>query len=224
MRRLTTLSAATAIAALLAGGASAQGLGGGFGEGPLYLKGFGGATFPSTQTETLRAGRSSTGSRLNFDFDTGYTLGASLGYFFTPNFATEIEYAYRDADVTTRLRGGGGSVRVPNSNDGRVDAFMLNALYVFDGMGAEAAVRPYLGGGLGAARTKLSVDGNWDTDWNLAYQLIGGVGYQVAPQWTLFAEGRWFGTERGKFDGPGNRNFSGSFETFDVLVGAAYAF
>lgn len=232
MQKLGRLAVASAVATLLAGAASAQD----FGSGPFYLKGFGGATFPSSEDANVKDGRTSFDPRirLDFNYDTGYTLGVAVGYFFTPNVAMEIEYAYRSADVTATAKSSGfpSNVRLSGNNDGRVDAFMLNALYVFDGLGADAAVKPYLGGGLGTAKTKLSVNGsnlgisgsNWSTDWNLAYQLIGGVGYEITPQWTLYGEGRWFGTESGKFDGPSNLNFSGSFETFDLLVGASYSF
>jgi hypothetical protein len=38
------------------------------------------------------------------------------------------------------------------------------------------------------------------------------------------AEGRWFQTESGKFDGPATESFDGEFETFDVIVGIRYVF
>ena len=56
------------------------------------------------------------------------------------------------------------------------------------------------------------------------YQLIGGVGYQLNPNLGLYAEGRWFQTESGEFDGPGSESFDGEFETFDLLVGMRYVF
>lgn len=40
----------------------------------------------------------------------------------------------------------------------------------------------------------------------------------------LFAEGRWFQTESGDFDGPQTESFDGKFETFDLLVGMRYDF
>lgn len=136
----------------------------------------------------------------------------------------EIEYAYRRADVTITDRDDDdGSSRA--NGDTSANAFMFNALYVFDGMGATGAIQPYLGGGIGAVNVETSVPGqNYDADTLLAYQLIGGVGYELNPNVSLYAEGRWFQTESGKFDGPGGDNYDGEFETFDLLVGVRYVF
>jgi opacity protein-like surface antigen len=212
------LAAAVAIAALTggAGMASAQA----FSLGEVYVKGFGGATWPSNFDSTLTEG----GERIalpSFDHDTGYTLGAAVGAAFTPNISMEIEYAYRSADFTVRDRDEGDRA----NGDTSANAFMFNALYVFDGMGATGAVRPYLGGGIGGANVEMSAGGqNFDADTLLAYQLIGGVGYQLNPNLGLYAEGRWFQTESGEFDGPGSESFDGEFETFDLLVGIRYVF
>ncbi len=201
MRRIEKGLLAAAVAAGLAvsaGSASAQ---------SWYLKGFGGATWPSGQEENLKLGNTNSGSRLKFDYDTGYTLGAAVGYDVTPNVAIEGEYAYRNASVSTDLRSSGTSTSLP-SNDGTSNSIMFNALYKFNGMGANGAFRPYLGAGIGGAN--VSIDANnasWDSGTLFAYQLIAGVGYTVTPQWTLFGETRWFATQGGTFDGPGNANF-----------------
>jgi opacity protein-like surface antigen len=215
------LAAAVAIAALAggAGMASAQA----FSLGEVYVKGFGGATWPSNFDSTLKEG----GEQIalpSFDHDTGYTLGAAVGAAFTPNISMEIEYAYRSADVTITDRDGDDESGRANG-DTSANAFMVNALYVFDGLGATGAIQPYLGGGIGAAKVETSASGqNFDSDTLLAYQLIGGVGYELNPNVSLYAEARWFQTESGKFDGPGGDNFDGEFETFDLLVGVRYVF
>jgi opacity protein-like surface antigen len=212
------LAAAVAIAALAggAGMASAQA----FSLGDVYVKGFGGATWPSSFDSTLEEG----GEQIalpSFDHDTGYTLGAAIGAAFMPNISMEIEYAYRSADFTVRDRDEGDRA----NGDTSANAFMVNALYVFDGMGATGAVRPYLGGGIGGANAEMSAGGqNFDAETLLAYQLIAGVGYELNPNVSLYAEGRWFQTESGKFDGPGQESFDGEFETFDLLVGMRYVF
>jgi opacity protein-like surface antigen len=192
-----------------AGTAGAQDLLG----GSWYVKGFGGATWPSSQDTDIG------GTDFELDYDTGYTLGVSLGYLFTPNVAFEIEYAYRDADVTGELGGA--------SDDGSTsaNAFMANAVYWFDPLGAMGAVQPYLGAGLGAARVDTDLFGDsWDTDTTFAWQVMGGIGYDVTPNWTLLGEVRWFATQDDDFNGPGDLSFETSFETFDLLVGASYSF
>jgi opacity protein-like surface antigen len=199
-----TIAAATVLA-LMAGAASAQGLPSG-----LYGKVFGGANWAQDQDITLRDGGTTIGSA-NVDFDTGYTLGAALGYNYTSNFAVEAEYAYRNADID-----GGG--------DATVNAVMFNGIYTLDGMGPNAAWKPYLGAGVGGSNVELDGGGSFSDDLVWAYQLIGGVGYEVTPQWTLTGEVRWFGTESTDLDGPDDFAVNTKFESVDLLVGAAYKF
>lgn len=214
-------TAAMAIAALVGGAemASAQA----FSLGEIYVKGFGGATWPSSFDSTLEEDGERI-ARPGFDYDTGYTLGAAVGAAFTPNISMEIEYAYRGADVTITDRDDNDESSRANG-DTSANAFMVNALYVFDGLGATGAVQPYLGGGIGGANVETSAGGqDFDADTLLAYQLIGGVDYEMNPSVSLYAEGRWFQTESGKFNGPSSENFDGEFETFDLLVGVRYVF
>jgi opacity protein-like surface antigen len=216
-----SLAAAVAIAALAGatGAASAQA----FSLGEVYVKGFGGATWPSNLDVTLKEDGERI-ARPSFDYDTGYALGAAVGAAFTPNITMEIEYAYRSADVSITDRDDDDESGRANG-DTSANAVMFNALYVFDGMGATGAIQPYLGGGIGGANVETSVPGqNYDADTLLAYQLIGGVGYELNPNLSFYAEGRWFQTESGKFDGPGGDSFDGEFETFDLLVGMRYVF
>ena len=211
--------AAALVIAMLAGSAgtaSAQA----FSMEDVYLKGFGGATWPSRLDPPLVE----EGEQIalpSFDHDTGYTLGIAVGAAVTPNLAVELEYAYRKADFTVRDRDEGDQT----DGDTSAKALMVNALYMFDGMGPTGAVRPYLGAGIGAANVEKSAGGqDFDGDGLLAYQLIGGVGYQVNPDVSLFAEGRWFQTESDRFEGPDGESFDGKFETFDLLVGMRFAF
>lgn len=210
--------ATAAAAALMAAGttASAQG----FGSGNWYGKAFGGATWLQDQDGDvdLDGGDFTTGDA---SYDAGYVLGAAVGYNYTPNFAFELEYAYRDADTDTDIDGldtFGGST---TSN-----AVMLNALYKFDGMGAMGGVTPYVGGGLGWADMESDIDdiGSFKRDNALAWQLIGGVSYDVTPQWALTGEVRYFATDSGELTGPNGLSWDAKIETVDLLVGAVYKF
>ena len=80
------------------------------------------------------------------DFDTGYVLGIAGGYYIRPNVSAELEYTYRNADA--ELKGTNTDSHKTESN-----AWMANALYWFDpvAVGASSQLRPYAGGGLGAA-------------------------------------------------------------------------
>jgi len=213
-------AAAGAFLALSGAAASAQGMF--FGTTPeWYVKGFGGATFLQDSDADLFI----SGSRFasgNIRFDTGYTLGAALGATFTPNFVMELEYAYRRADVK-HFRFEGNPVDADHT---RNNAFMLNALYVFDGMGATGALRPFAGAGAGVTDVRIDIDGgNLERDWILAYQVIGGVAYDLTPNWSLTGEVRWFATEGGRYEVPGGGgSVKLDWETVDLLVGAAYRF
>ncbi|MTH79452.1 outer membrane protein [Paracoccus aestuariivivens] len=214
-------AAAMAVAALAAsaGIASAQALS----LGDIYVKGFGGATWPSNFDTTLKEDGEQI-ARPSFDYDTGYTLGVAVGTDFTPNFSMEIEYSYRSADAVITDRDEDDESESADG-DTSANALMVNAIYMFDGMGTNRTVRPYLGGGIGGVQVETSVPGqDYDADTLFAYQLIGGVGYELNPNITLYAEGRWFQTESGRFDGPGGDNFDGKLETFDLLAGLRYTF
>lgn len=213
-----SLAAAVAVVALAGGAAMASAQA--FSLEDVYLKGFGGATFPSSLDTTL----TEDGEQIalpSFDHDSGYTLGVAVGAAVAPNIAMEIEYAHRNADFTVRDRDEGDQA----DGDTSADAVMLNALYTFDGMGAGGAVRPYLGAGIGGARVEMSAGGQgYDSGTLLGYQLIGGVGYALNPKASLYAEGRWFQTESGRLDGPEGESFDGRFESFDLIVGMRYSF
>ena len=212
------MAAAVAFAALAGGMGtkSAQA----FSLEEVYVKGFGGATWPSDFDTTL----TEDGTQIalpSFDHDTGYTLGVAVGAAVTPNISMEIEYAYRNADFNVTDRDENDRA----DGDTSAYAFMFNALYMFDSMGATGAVRPYFGGGIGGANVEVSAGGqDFEAEMLLAYQLIGGVGYELNPNVSLFAEGRWFQTESGDFDGPQTESFDGEFETFNLLVGMRYDF
>jgi opacity protein-like surface antigen len=209
------LVAAAAVALVAgAGAASAQS----FAQSQTYLKAFGGATWPSGDNENLRSNGSKVG-RVDLDYDTGYTLGLAAGWAATPNVGLEFEYAYRNADFDGTARVGG--VKGDVDGTAKANSLMVNAVYTLNGMGANAAVAPYLGAGIGAVQ--LDYDGDKST-WDFGYQVMAGVGYQVAPQWSLYGEGRWFATRDAKVWPAKGLATDLSFGTFDLLVGAKYQF
>lgn len=221
MRRIGMgMVAAAALAtglAMSAGGAAAQGL---FGGGGFYLKAFGGATWPQDDDFQVnnRLGGGSFDSGLNYD--TGYVLGVAAGWDATPNVAVEIEYAYRNADAD--LTGGGPSATTESN------AFMLNGLYKFHGVGPNAAFRPYLGAGIGAADLNVGdlsfdIGGDLDSDYNFAYQVITGVAYSVSPNFDITGEVRFFGINDQDLEND-ELQFKSTYQTFDLLIGAVYRF
>lgn len=199
-----------------------------FGGGAWYAKGFGGATLPRSDSTTVNGlfWAFDQPTRIyppfwelpnwkDLDYDAGYTLGAAVGYAIRPNLAVELEYAYRAADIK------GSFYENATSN-----AVMVNAVYRFNPMGPNDALRPYLGGGLGWADLDISSQGfgTFKRDDAFAYQLIGGVAYTLTPDWSLLAEMRWFSTDSGKLSADRYLNLDTSLSTLDLLIGAAYRF
>ena len=106
---------------------------------------------------------------------------------------------------------------------------MANAIYWFDPVGGPTGqLRPYAGGGLGAADFNFEeVDelggGDFDGDYEFAYQLIGGVAYDVTPQFSITTEVRFFGISEQDLENE-SFDFKNKYQTWDLLVGAAYRF
>ena len=222
IQKLLVASAALAAGvALSADGAAAQGL---FGGGLGYVKGFGGATWPQNDNSELDIrGVGTLIPDSGLDFDTGYVLGIAGGYYIRPNVSAELEYTYRNADA--ELKGTNSDSHTTESN-----AWMANALYWFNpvAVGAASQLRPYAGGGLGAADFNFEqVDelggGDFDGDYEFAYQLIGGVAYDLNEKFTITTEVRYFGISEQDIEND-TLDFKNSYQTWDLLVGAVYRF
>ena len=208
--------AGAALAGLSSGPAAAQG----FDGTAWYIKGFGGATFPQDDDFELdergRRRASTPGSSMTPATSSASRPASTV----TPNVAVELEYAYRNADA--ELKDSGGDSGKTESN-----AFMVNALYKFTPLGATAQWQPYVGGGLGAADLNVEsfdlVGGDLDSDYNFAYQVIGGVGYAVNPNLSLIGELRFFGINDQDFEND-VLSFKSTYHTIDLLFGATYSF
>ncbi|MER2510264.1 OmpW family outer membrane protein [Amaricoccus sp.] len=213
-KAITTIALASTLA-VLAGAASAQG----FGDGSFYVKGFGGATWPSSQDFQLNGKNGGGSIDSGLDYDTGYLLGIAGGYNIRPNVAVELEYVYRNADADVKNSGGVSATTESN-------AWMVNGIYKFSPVGATQQVVPYLGAGLGIADLaveNLGVTADVDSDYQLAYQLIGGVGYQLSPNLTLNTEARFFGINNQTLEND-DVDFKAKYHTLDLLIGATYSF
>jgi opacity protein-like surface antigen len=213
-RSLLSAAALAAGLAISASGAMAQ---------SWYVKGLGGLTFPQDDNFQVNAsGGGSFDSGLNYD--TGYALAIAGGYMFTPSIAFELEYAFRTTDAKLKDPGGPDPDGTTESN-----AWMANAIYYFPPMGAGGSWRPYAGGGLGAADLKIKdlpsyiPGGSFESDYNFAYQLIGGVAYSWSPAWTMNMEARFFGINDQDVEN-GDFKFKTTYQTFDLLFGATYHF
>lgn len=207
-------AAAAFAVALSAGGASAQAVR----ASDFYVKGFGGLTVPQDDNFQLNVKGFGTLGETGFDYSNGYILGIAGGYTINPNVALELEYAYRNADA--KYKDISNSKRTTESN-----AFMLNAIYNFTPSGPW---QPYVGAGIGVADLNAeqipgAIGGDFDSDYNFAYQLIGGIGYRLASGWTLNGEVRYFGINDQDLEND-DLQFKTNYTTFDLLFGATYHF
>lgn len=119
--------------------------------------------------------------------------------------------------------------------DGQVDklSLMVNFIYEFSagggrygyGMGG-GEIRPYLGLGGGGALVHVN-DVNAlavpplvnDSEWGLAYQFIGGVGFELSAETTFYVDYRYFATDEIGFTDTGGTAFDAEFVDWTVTVG-----
>jgi len=116
---------------------------------------------------------------------------------------------------------------VAGASGGRdAHAIMTNVLYDFD---FGWPVSPHLGVGVGAvdiidslkAPTLASVHA---ADWELGYQGIAGVRYNVSPTLALDLDYHYLATTDGTFKAPGGTRFHSGYETHNVMASVVYRF
>jgi outer membrane protein OmpA-like peptidoglycan-associated protein len=136
------------------------------------------------------------GQIADVQFDTGWAVLGSVGYAFTQNWRTEVEFGYRKNDIST--------VQADASwIDGSLweASVMANVLYdirLADKLGLS------VGAGAGADFANLtdrrsSVEYS-DDDWNFAYQGIVGLNYAIGSRTTAFVDYRYFRVANPSFD------------------------
>lgn len=200
---------ATSALALFAGAQEAQ-------AGDLYISVFGGANFLTNSSGVAftsgLVGPNSASTTLSFasDADTGFVLGGAVGTHldnWVKGLRAEVEVSFRRNDVGGNWRGlSDGGEGASFTTSGAIDAnastfaIMANAWYDIE-MGWK--VKPYVGGGVGWARTKFdgafvtsngtSTTYNWGFEQSgFAYQLGAGFNYEVAPDVNVGLGYRYF--------------------------------
>jgi opacity protein-like surface antigen len=140
----------------------------------------------------------------------GFVGLASVGYALGNGFRFELEGNYRQAHL------GNATAALSTSGSVKTYGVMANALFDID-VGAPW-IFPYIGGGVGYARTHLSqstaftpasfplISNHFDqTQGNFAFQVIGGLAFPIpgVPGLSLTTEYRFFGV-------PGSESFAGT--------------
>jgi opacity protein-like surface antigen len=215
------LLASAAVAGLLAA-APAQAEG-------LYIGAFGGVNFVDEATGSADVpGGGGVSYTVDVENDIGWAAGGAIGYGFDFGLRAEAEVAYRWNDLD---RASLGPVAVDLEGDTTALSIMGNLWFDIPLTGR---VRPFLGGGIGMAQVSLNdvevavapgttfVD---DSDWVFAYQLGGGVAFQVAPGVDLTAEYRYFGTDDPEYELEAvAADAEYEYSSHSVLFGLRYSF
>lgn len=157
--------------------------------------------------------------------DTGYAVQMHGGYGFkASSFGTprlEGELAYRSSglksltDFDGKLSGHTSSL-----------SLMANGVYQFL---PKSKWHPFVGVGIGMSRIGVdwqSPNGKLvdDTDIVFAYQGFAGVSYDIAKNWELSAQYRYFGTQDPEFKDTDSDKVKGEYSSHAILAGFTYKF
>lgn len=147
----------------------------------------------------------------------GWALMGAAGIGLFNNFRTELELSHRDHGLD-----GSGSLDA--------DSVMLNFFY--DIPVKFAGFTPYIGAGAGSSwinakriNTTATFGQVDDRDQVWAYQGIVGLASDLAPNWKLSIDYRYFGTfDDPEFDSSSGTKVDGEFSDHTIMVGIRYSF
>lgn len=166
------------------------------------------------------------------EFDPGFSVAGSVGYGFDIGVRVEAEVNFAKNNLDEISVDGtvlGVTVTGAAPMDGNVTAtgFMANAFYDLD---IGEPWKPYAGGGIGLAIVSLNdaeilgIPVADDDDTVFAWQVGGGVGYEITPAWILSLDYRFFATADPDFTDVAGDPFSAEYDSHRVSVGVRYTF
>jgi opacity protein-like surface antigen len=163
------------------------------------------------------------GYKATSDVDAGAQGAVAWGSSVGANWRAEIALVYRSQKNDTVVTQNGATLGV---TDGKIQALSIdiNAYYDFPVAGP---VKPYLGAGVGVAQVEFSDDLIDDKGDALTLQGIAGASFEVSPNVSLFAEGRYqyTGSIKIKTSSPsGEKEEKLSMTGPGALVGVRFAF
>jgi len=156
----------------------------------------------------------------NTEFDGAVTFAFGAGRYFTENIRGEFEIGLQSSDVSTHSNVKAAGINLSDedaavlitgspalgatvgtivkSGEGEIKSnfFMVNGFYDID---LDAPVNPYLGAGLGFAQTRVrfnpsGVDIIDDTQTSFAWQIMGGLNWEINETVTAYLGGRYRAT------------------------------
>jgi opacity protein-like surface antigen len=175
-------------------------------SGDVYARLSAGAIMPNDTDATLGA------STITYSFKSGWTASGAIGVWLNKKFTLEGEVGYMSADFD-EISSGGVSAAV----DGDVSAVLALANANFHFMGRDAAIDPYVGGGVGIARSSVDVNSigvftinQSDSSTNGAAQASAGIDLNLGNGTKVGVQYRYLyiDTEDGDTDGFTTNNFT----------------
>lgn len=169
------------------------------------------------------------------EYDTGYALSGTVGYDYGQvwqygGLRSELELSYRENDIDGHDVAALGGAQPGSTGDAATTALMLNGYHDFS---TGTPFRPYIGAGVGYAWSSLSDYGIQaipnvldDDDSGFAWQLIGGVGYDVTSNVTLSVDYRYFSTSADVTSSAatGSTDSEVDLDSHTVMLGLRYRF
>ena len=144
----------------------------------------------STQTYTLTAGANRATGRIDLDYDTGLAGGAEIGYAGVgiPELRLGVGYDYLEGKfasglVTGTVNGTSGSLPFSRADIAALGGSLDNDVHVVAGnayysLPMWGGIRPYIGGGVGAAMDPRAESGERDVE--MMGSLAEAIGRQLA--------------------------------------------
>jgi opacity protein-like surface antigen len=183
-------------------------------NGNAYAKLSAGAIIP--EDIDIDAGGGLTGS---MTFDTGWTASGAVGFWLNDSFALEGELGYLAADFD-ELKAGGGAAKV-DGDFNSIFGFVNANLHL---SGRDAAFDPYIGAGVGFARSEVSVDSVGgvvfnasDDSTDAALQGSAGFDFNLGGGTKIGAQYRYLYTDTGG-------NGVDAFTAHNITAHAVFAF
>ncbi|MCG8640760.1 MAG: porin family protein [Desulfobacterales bacterium] len=161
------------------------------------------------------------GTVLEVESDTGFSVGAAVGYGFSNNFRLEGEISYQSNDVDKISFLG---LSTSTTGDSTALTFLLNGYYDFKN---NSPLTPFITGGLGYSKVELNdfnLPGsglpNINEDDNVfAYQVGVGLAYEMTEKATFDIGYRYFATEDPELD-----TSEVEFQNHILYLGLRYSF
>lgn len=168
------------------------------GDTGLYLSGHGGWGIPEATDGTFPGPIGGIGTT-HTEAEDGYRVGGAVGWIFNRYLSSELEVSYGSHDIDTidfftplvPVALGGGQTG-PRPAEGKLTA-VSGMFNTYLSLPLAGGLRPYVGGGIGYTRFEakgiyapsVSPIQTNDSDETFSWQLMGGVGYDIAPNLEL---------------------------------------